>query len=260
MTNPFADENDLKNNFPSVVRLNVGGMHFTTRLSTLRKHDGSVLAAMFSGRHIAEKDEDGRFFIDRDGTYFIHILNYLRDEVLPPPEVVTLVYDEAQYYGLLHLMECLRNSPCMFGEIARQTFMAQFPEYDENVDKIINSAKEKALHSATRSHTYELVIAIKFCKHSPDNSSGQNFDQNHVCHTTDGQGRNYRKAEVVFGPWEAQVSQIDSLLQCVILDLTKHGLTVKPSGLRSLCRYYVRRGQKVESCEAQLLGIEFQWW
>jgi uracil-DNA glycosylase len=38
-----------------------------------------MLAAMFSGRHLNSQDEDGRYFIDRDGTHFRHILNFLRD-------------------------------------------------------------------------------------------------------------------------------------------------------------------------------------
>ena len=38
-----------------------------------------MLAAMFSGRHNANKGGDGRYFIDRDGTHFRYILNYLRD-------------------------------------------------------------------------------------------------------------------------------------------------------------------------------------
>jgi len=38
-----------------------------------------MLAAMFSGRHFVQKDEDGRYFIDRDGTHFRYILNFLRD-------------------------------------------------------------------------------------------------------------------------------------------------------------------------------------
>ena len=38
-----------------------------------------MLAVMFSGRHHATKGGDGRYFIDRDGTHFRYILNYLRD-------------------------------------------------------------------------------------------------------------------------------------------------------------------------------------
>jgi hypothetical protein len=38
----------------------------------------SMLAAMFSGRHALTPDEDGSYFIDRDGKHFGHILNFLR--------------------------------------------------------------------------------------------------------------------------------------------------------------------------------------
>lgn len=56
--------------FPEVISLNVGGTYFTTRLSTLRRFEDTMLAAMFSGRHYIPRDADGRYFIDRDGTYF----------------------------------------------------------------------------------------------------------------------------------------------------------------------------------------------
>ena len=66
--------------FPKIVRLSVGGVHFATSIDTLTRGDpDSMLAAMFSGRHNVQKDEDGRYFIDRDGTHFRYILNYLRD-------------------------------------------------------------------------------------------------------------------------------------------------------------------------------------
>lgn len=56
--------------FPNVIDLNVGGCHYTTSLSTLRKYEDSMLAVMFSGRYDLVKDEDGHIFIDRDGTFF----------------------------------------------------------------------------------------------------------------------------------------------------------------------------------------------
>jgi BTB/POZ domain-containing protein KCTD7/14 len=65
--------------FPKIVRLSVGGVIFETSIETLCADPNSMLAAMFSGRHNVNKDEDGRYFIDRDGTHFRYILNYLRD-------------------------------------------------------------------------------------------------------------------------------------------------------------------------------------
>ena len=68
--------------FSSIVKLSVGGQHFPKSLQTLTRDPNSMLAAMFSGRHKLETTEDGSFFIDRDGTYFLFILNYLRNDEL----------------------------------------------------------------------------------------------------------------------------------------------------------------------------------
>lgn len=59
--------------FPEVVPLNIGGAHFTTRLSTLRRYEDTMLAAMFSGRHYIPTDAEGRYFIDRDGAHFGYV-------------------------------------------------------------------------------------------------------------------------------------------------------------------------------------------
>lgn len=64
-----------------VVDLNVGARIFATTRSTLCKHSGSMLAAMFSGdMQLGQQDNQGRFFIDRDGDRFATILSYLRGE------------------------------------------------------------------------------------------------------------------------------------------------------------------------------------
>ena len=72
--------------FASTVELNVGGQHFTTSLQTLTKDPGSMLHAMFSGRFDTKPAKDGSCFIDRDGTHFRYILNYLRTGRLLLPE------------------------------------------------------------------------------------------------------------------------------------------------------------------------------
>ena len=57
--------------FSSTVKLNVGGKIYKTTLDTLRKDPDSMLCAMFSGRHELKADEeDGSYFIDRDGKLF----------------------------------------------------------------------------------------------------------------------------------------------------------------------------------------------
>ena len=57
--------------FGSSVKLNVGGKIYKTTLATLRKDPNSLLSAMFSEQHELKPDEeDGAYFIDRDGKLF----------------------------------------------------------------------------------------------------------------------------------------------------------------------------------------------
>ena len=53
-----------------------------TSVSTLRSRPGSMLDALFSGRHAVIEEVDGSVFIDRDGSAFGHVLAYLRDGVV----------------------------------------------------------------------------------------------------------------------------------------------------------------------------------
>ena len=90
------------------VNLNVGGQHFTTTVHTLTKDPDSMLAAMFSGRFPMKPPEDGTFFIDRDGTYFRYILNYLRDGKLSLPEGATFFEEieaEAGFYQIQGILD-----------------------------------------------------------------------------------------------------------------------------------------------------------
>jgi hypothetical protein len=57
--------------FKKHIRLNVGGQIFKTSIETLVKDPDSMLAAMFSERFDVKPDEeDGAYFVDRDGTHF----------------------------------------------------------------------------------------------------------------------------------------------------------------------------------------------
>ena len=85
------------------MKLNVGGSKFETTLSTLTRHPDSMLAVMFSGRHEVPRDDDGYVFIDRDGTHFRIILNFLRTGVLDVPKSQKAANEltrELQYYQL----------------------------------------------------------------------------------------------------------------------------------------------------------------
>ena len=97
--------------FSSTVKLNVGGQHFVTSVETLRKDPNSMLAAMFSGKFDTKPSEDGSFFIDRDGTHFRFIFNYLRDGELILPDGATALkrfQKEAEFYQIQGILDELK--------------------------------------------------------------------------------------------------------------------------------------------------------
>uniref|UniRef100_A0A8C9JDI3 BTB/POZ domain-containing protein KCTD7 n=1 Tax=Panthera tigris altaica TaxID=74533 RepID=A0A8C9JDI3_PANTA len=136
--------------FPEVVPLNIGGAHFTTRLSTLRRYEDTMLAAMFSGRHFIPTDSEGRYFIDRDGTHFGDVLNFLRSGDLPPRERVRAVYKEAQYYAIGPLLEQLENMQPLKGEKVRQAFLGLMPYYKDHLERIVEIARLRAVQRKAR--------------------------------------------------------------------------------------------------------------
>jgi len=87
-----------------VVRLNVGGMLFTTTLTTLTSCPSSMLAAMFhpSSPLPSAAMVDGAHFIDANPAVFEVILDYLRHRVLLPPPLLPMgaVLAQARYFGL----------------------------------------------------------------------------------------------------------------------------------------------------------------
>uniref|UniRef100_A0A182SG12 Uncharacterized protein n=1 Tax=Anopheles maculatus TaxID=74869 RepID=A0A182SG12_9DIPT len=100
--------------FPEVLELNVGGTPYGVSLKTLVAEDGSWLQETFGGgRPPADLpvDAQGRFFIDRDGALFRHVLDYLRDPVRYTLPVGFLERDrlrrEAEYFRLAGLLELL---------------------------------------------------------------------------------------------------------------------------------------------------------
>ena len=96
----------------NVIKLDVGGVLYKTTKDTLTKDQDSMLASMFSGRHPLQPDENGYYFIDRDGELFKYIIKFLRDGNINlddlPKNIIKNILDEAKYYcldGLIKLLE-----------------------------------------------------------------------------------------------------------------------------------------------------------
>jgi len=95
------------------VKLNIGGIRYETSVTTLAKDGTSMLAAMFSGLYPLSPDaDDGSIFIDRDGTHFRYILNYLRDGTFNPPQETPILREllqEAEFYQIGGLIRMLKQ-------------------------------------------------------------------------------------------------------------------------------------------------------
>ena len=74
---------------------------------------GSMLHAMFSGRFDTKPGEDGSYFIDRDGTHFRYMLNYLRTgQLIVPKGEITReeLLAEAEFYQVEEIINKLKVS------------------------------------------------------------------------------------------------------------------------------------------------------
>ncbi|XP_058162024.1 BTB/POZ domain-containing protein KCTD14 [Dasypus novemcinctus] len=192
-----------------VVVLNVGGMFYTTHVSTLRKLPGSKLAEMFSSSAKVCTDAEGRFFIDRPGTYFGPILDFLRSGQLPAQHVPE-VYREAQFYEIKPLVKLLEETPQIFGEqVARKQFLLRVPGYSENLELMVRLARAEAV-AARRSAVFVCAMrSEEDAAHCADSLRALEAD----------------KTVVKFGPWKA-APDIGDLLDCVQMDLKAQGYQV----------------------------------
>ena len=104
---------DLKEMNDQIVELDIGGTRFKTTICTLRKVPHTLFDTIFEKKfEDIEKQADGSIYIDRDGTNFSHILNFLRhpDEtiLLPKEEFIRhSLLKEAEYYKIDALIDFL---------------------------------------------------------------------------------------------------------------------------------------------------------
>jgi len=144
--------------FSEMVKLNVGGHLFSTSLATLKKDPGSMLHAMFSGRFDTKPSEDGSYFIDRDGTHFRYILNYLRNGqlIVPKEEMVRIreeLLAEAEFYQVEGIIEQLKvKAIAMFKDSVILSSDQREPlvNWLKEGQAITNDSADKLIYRASR--------------------------------------------------------------------------------------------------------------
>ncbi|KPP61487.1 BTB/POZ domain-containing protein KCTD7-like [Scleropages formosus] len=269
--------------FPEVISLNVGGTHFTTCLSTLRRFEDTMLAAMFSGRHYLPLDAEGRFFIDRDGTYFGDILNFLRSGELPQRDRVLAVYREAQYYAIGPLLDSLEETQPLTGEKVRQAFLGLLPYYKdktvssiikgmltwltdnppaipcfcppENLKRIMEIAKLRAMHRKARFAKLKICVYKEDAPVTPyerplfgtlhlDRSEGEAKLFKHQC-----------EVDVSFGPWEG-VADVYDLLHCIVSDLAERGVAAEQQCIGVCDKHLISHYY----CKRPIYEFKITWW
>lgn len=170
-----------------VVILNVGGKKFTTSLQTLRAEPESMLGVMFSGRHPCKKQDDGSIFIDRDGTHFRIILNYLRGNItsiqhLPDDNVILSdLSSESQYYQLKGLQKIIESMEKEETTFTQSNLME--PVGKEKTAIIQTDIDNSFSQDGDVFHSTTTDLSFANCK--LDNLTFENIDFNHSVDLSD---------------------------------------------------------------------------
>ena len=96
----------------SVVKLSIGGTHFTTSRSTLVPASG-FFSVLLSGRFPPVLDDAGAAFVDRDALHFPQVLAFLRDGAMPrwgSDEEREALEREADFYQIEALMRARQQA------------------------------------------------------------------------------------------------------------------------------------------------------
>ncbi|XP_076017441.1 BTB/POZ domain-containing protein KCTD7 isoform X1 [Genypterus blacodes] len=241
--------------FPEVIALNVGGSYFTTRLSTLRRCEDTMLAAMFSGRHYIPRDTDGRFFIDRDGAYFGDILNFLREGELPHRDRVRAVHKEAQYYSIGPLLDSLEDTQPLTGEKVRQAFLDLLPYYKDNLERIVEIAKLRAMQKKARFAKLKICV---YKEEMPITPYERPLFNSLRFERSDSEAKLFEhhcEVDVSFGPWEA-VADVYDLLHCIVGDLAERGIAAEQQCIGVCDKHLINHYY----CKRPIYEFKITWW
>ena len=119
-----------------VISLDVGGTHqIRTSQDLLCKVEGSLLQQMFCGVHDLPVNQHGNIFLDRDGSTFLALINYLRNNRDEFPQFANpgdqqLFVKELQFWDLNQDLEKYKAELGLKDEVPKAK-QAEEPELDQ---------------------------------------------------------------------------------------------------------------------------------
>jgi hypothetical protein len=139
-------------NSNDIITFNIGGYIYSTRRSTINENvdSQSFLSLIIKNQTNIQLDNNGRYFIDRDGKYFCYILNYFREKKLLLPENFTefkQLFFEAKFYQIDRLINEIENNLNRTNEKTQQSQIGfqfnLYSKFDQNkrIVKLIGPLK-----------------------------------------------------------------------------------------------------------------------
>lgn len=124
---PSIDRNAL-------VLLNVGGIFYNVPFSSLLNLPDFVLSKIFRGRFLSQS-ADGSTFVDRDGTMFKYVIDFLQKKPIPLsdmlPRDVKQLRREFEHFGL-RLLDDVPSTPYVVGGKRTPSTLNAVERYDFN--------------------------------------------------------------------------------------------------------------------------------
>uniref|UniRef100_A0A672P3E0 BTB/POZ domain-containing protein KCTD7 n=1 Tax=Sinocyclocheilus grahami TaxID=75366 RepID=A0A672P3E0_SINGR len=231
---------DAPEEFPEVIPLNVGGTYFTTRLSTLQRYEDTMLAAMFSGRHHIPRD---------------HLLYYFIKGELPQRDRVRAVHREAQYYAIGPLLESLEDTQPLTGEKVRQAFLDLLPYYKENLERIVEIAKLRAMQRKARFAKLKICVYKEEMPITPYERPLFNSLRFERSESEAKLFEHHCEVDVSFGPWEA-VADVYDLLHCIVSDLAERGISADQQCIGVCDKHLINHYY----CKRPIYEFKITWW
>eukprot|EP01095_Lingulamoeba_sp_RSL-Kostka_P014480 TRINITY_DN6323_c1_g7_i1.p1 TRINITY_DN6323_c1_g7~~TRINITY_DN6323_c1_g7_i1.p1 ORF type:complete len:444 (+),score=112.87 TRINITY_DN6323_c1_g7_i1:216-1547(+) len=148
-----------------MIKLNIGGYMFQTTKSTLIKVPNTYFSAMLSERMTTTLDENGYYFIDRDGQFFNPILTFLRTFSLSIPPHMTLqdLKREALFYIIQPLLQLIEEEENQLLPPSWNGFSSSYPMELQN--NLINS--HSPLSNTLNNYTSQLKLSTSSPSISP---------------------------------------------------------------------------------------------